>query len=242
MQSQTQHSQPFTDENASSKNMKNDFGLLLWKQTHLFTSHQEGAHSTLPCPQSQGSCEVILEQHFQKHFQACQREKDPLGLSTEPPLTEVLRGGEAEAKVLGRVHSQETIVWRKYGGAVTCSVLNHFQGTERLAAFPLCWLVGVNPTIDTGTWVTGREGKPGFWTSSSLWALLTHLQWPGWGVRSVRPCWLPLAGHAGTLGLFCTYNVQQHRRPSQWALAASAGGAACLYFMVRKAQNFYQPS
>lgn len=56
--------------------MKNYFGLLLRKQKRLFTSHWEGAHSTLPYSQSQSFCQAISELHTQKHFRACQRKNN----------------------------------------------------------------------------------------------------------------------------------------------------------------------
>lgn len=130
LQTQTQHSRPLTNENGPSKNMKTNYvSLLLRKRKCLFTSHWEGAHCTLPSSQSQGFCEAISKQRTQKHFHACQRKKDSLELSSEPPLTWVPQ--EWESRSQRRMLTQETIVWREYRGDVTRSVLSHFQGTDR---------------------------------------------------------------------------------------------------------------
>lgn len=128
--------------------------------------------------------------------------------------------------------TQETIVRRKDGGAVTCSVLIIFRGQRRLAAFPHAagesWLPSL-PHRHLSE--QGREGNPGSWTSS-LWALLTCSGCP-WLVT------LKLSAYSACIT--CVSKDSKRTLPSQWALAASAGGAVRLYLMVRKAQNFYQP-
>lgn len=81
-----------------------------------------------------------------------------------------------------------------------------FSGDRNTCYISLYWSAGINPTILTGPWVTG--GKAWLLDFLPLGASHTLPAVARVGVRSVRPCWLPLAGQAGTLGLFCTYSVQ----------------------------------
>lgn len=99
------------------------------------------------------------------------------------------------------------------------------------------------PVFHTGTWVSreGREilapGLPPFGRFSPAVARV--------GVRSVGSAGCPwlvtLKLLAYSACITCMSKESKRTLPSQWALAASAGGAVRLYFMVRKAQNFYQP-
>lgn len=61
-------------------------------------------------------------------------EKGGLTRTGKPPCLTLRKRRSRGQSPKGRAWPQEMIVWRK-GGAVTCSVLNHFQGIERLAGF-----------------------------------------------------------------------------------------------------------
>lgn len=68
-------------------------------------------------------------------------------------------GGAGGQSPKGRTHTQETIVWRKYGGTVTFLVLNHFQGIERLLLdfmmlTSVSWLTHINRHLNRS-----REGR-----------------------------------------------------------------------------------
>lgn len=90
--------------------------------------------------------------------------------------------------------TQETIVRRKDGGAVTCSVLIIFRGQRRLAAFlMLPWELIAQSSTQAPEWA-GEGGKS--WLLDFLPVGASHLQW------------LPLAGHTETVGVFCTYNMR----------------------------------
>jgi len=77
-----------------------------------------------------------------------------------PPLTDSLRTrGSRGQSPKGRACPQEMIVWRQDGGAVTCSVLNHFQGIGRLLLdfmmlTSVSWLTRVHRHLNRS-----REGR-----------------------------------------------------------------------------------
>lgn len=79
--------------------------------------------------------------------------------------------------------TQETIVRRKDGGAVTCSVLIIFRGQRRLAAFLTLPVRADCPVFHTGTWVSrgGREIlAPGLPPCGRFSPAVAALGWSRW--------------------------------------------------------------
>lgn len=155
---QTLHSA--SDWEESSKETNNDFGWLLQKQKHPHPLVGRClSHSAFV--RAECDCEASSEQWTPKCFQACERREDSLELTnkTSPDLLPLEWGGRGGQSPKGRMHTQETIVWRKYGGTVTFLVLNHFQGIERLLLdfvmlTGVSWLTHINRHLNRS-----REGR-----------------------------------------------------------------------------------
>lgn len=158
-------------ERESSANINSYIGLLLEMQKQPLASVGRCLFH-LAFVRARCYCETTSEQWTQKHFQACKRREDALELANQTSPTHSLGNkGSRDQSPKGRVHTHgnKGLVWRKCGGTVTCSVLNHFQGIEWLL-LDFMMLTGVswfNPRKLALKQKQGREGKTGFWTS--LW-------------------------------------------------------------------------
>lgn len=188
------------NENASSKNMKNDFSLLLGKQKRLFTFHWEGAHSTLPLLTEP----ELLRGHLwaaQKHLQACQRKKKKRLTRTHRQTTSDIGpqvwGGRSQSTREGTYPRDDCRKkpWRSCYSFGTKS----FSGDRKTCCISSrCPWELIDPIFHRHLSEQGREGNPGFWTSS-LWVRFT-CSGQSRGQKKCGPCWLPLAGHAETVG------------------------------------------
>lgn len=155
--------------------------------------------------------EAVSEQWTPKHFQA--REKGGLTrIGKPPPLTSSLGKRESRGQSpKRRACPQETTVWRKDGGAVTCPVLKHFQGIERLLLdfmmlTNVSWLTRVHRHLNRSR--EGRErlasglplGSPTLTHHLPDTHSLTKIGSENW--TSVRLCWPPLPGYHEILSFF----------------------------------------